>query len=1341
MNVAAILIERISTLANIDLTVNSTNNYSKELETSFVPATLKHHLSSHPNWIIGDPVEEEYAAILWIDVCDFSPLCNRLMKEPVKGVEKITQILQSHYDFLLKTVTEQGGQPLFFVGDGLMSAWPCKENEAKIAIERALLCAKKIIEEKSTRDDNEDLLSIHSIVSYGSCKFIDFQGVRNKKLLSFYGESIESLSLAAANKAPDQVLISSTALSKLSVHTKVVAGLNGAGVVIKFPETTEVPEKSSPPINEQAIAKIKEFAPITLSFPLSKERLEWSSEIRPVSAIFMQFPNEGKSENELEALMEMRNLVDSIALKVTKYEGLLNQIWMDEKQTQLLICFGPSPSAHVDNPERAVELGLELQQLLITKGVTGGIGIGTGKAYCGILGNDILRQHTVIGDVINLSARLAQESHGEVICDKTTHTSASRGVEFKNAVYRNIKGQAAPIETFTASTLKIEPISKNKSQKSIGREAELAVLEQAVTDTVHGQSAVFVIQGESGIGKSKLLSDVEAIAKAENCDFMNSACDFLSKASPYSIWGSIFSELLGMKSMDSGEDQKDIIEGVESKFGNRACLLNIVLKTKFSESQEVASMSSQQRVLATHDLLLEIITNTTYQKPLVIIIDDAQWIDITCWQLIKSVNERVNNILFVISIQKADKQKQIFPVELDDLTLIELNELTRESLVKLMCENLGVKSVSEDVSKLVDKIAKRNPFFSLEFVNSLQDEGLLVIEEGNCRLAKDAVINELSLPDSVHGAVRRRIDMLDQGSLLSLKVGSVVGRKFGKSIVKTIYPIAKERSSVPAYLDEARFSGFLNEALVDNSDGYFFNNATTADVAYDMTLGEQRRHLHQQSAEWYESHFAENLQPFHLRLAHHWENADNIIKASEYLEMESNRLLAAGFVELATQVGLRGINLFKLTIDKEPEKVGGMIGQTMGEIASVLGSRPIYSLADLGEINDPEIERLIVMLIHIGPTCHVSGRLDLFALMSVLALKNTLKHGNSQATADVYSMYAIVFRGLTGDSLGAYEWSKLALKIDKHYGGLVHSRVAHIHNWFLGHWVRPIEETYEINRIGAEAGAKHGDLVFECYNLASHIVFLATAGEHLDQIIKKGQAQFKILNRRVMHASFHIALEIQLAKALKGLTTANTELTDDEFNEQDDLAFLLDTPIDAQKGFYMVARIKILTHFGFWDEAVAWADRAFEVFPAIAGQVAEMEYDYYGAVSILYSAFYGKDAAKKKLLTRADASIDKMNSHAAAFAPNFEHKALLLEGIREGLFGEGDKALEILKNAVTIAKKSPFANDYALASEHLVRLEHRLEKSQTSIKESIEAWNSIGASAKANYMSQHFSAP
>ena len=161
---------------------------SDQLVASFVPSFLQSLYVKNPSRKLGDSLNEDHAAILWIDVCNFSPLCSRLMKDPVSGVEKITGILNNHYDFVLKLITEYGGQPLFFAGDGLMSAWPGEIKKASESVQLAAACALKIIENRKTLNDKDELLSLHAILAMGPWQMVELEGIQGNRLVSFYGE-------------------------------------------------------------------------------------------------------------------------------------------------------------------------------------------------------------------------------------------------------------------------------------------------------------------------------------------------------------------------------------------------------------------------------------------------------------------------------------------------------------------------------------------------------------------------------------------------------------------------------------------------------------------------------------------------------------------------------------------------------------------------------------------------------------------------------------------------------------------------------------------------------------------------------------------------------------------------------------------------------------------------------------------------------------------------------------------------------------------------------------------------------------------------------------------------
>ncbi|MGB5274757.1 MAG: adenylate/guanylate cyclase domain-containing protein, partial [Flavobacteriaceae bacterium] len=724
------------------------------LETSFVPKILKRQLAANQDWQIGDAISEDYAALLWIDICNFSTLCNRLMKDTANGVEKITTILNAHYDFLLDVITAYGGEPLYFVGDGMMSAWPGSKEKAIESISLAVGCANEIIENKSTADDDGELLSLHISISYGSWHMSDLEAVRGKRLLTFYGEVFDKLRMTSQNRAPDKILIHNDALaflpqvvlSKPVMHNSSIL----SGSDLKQVHLAK-PNKKSLPISKKVVEKLKKFIPPTIADPLTKERIKWLAEIRPVTILFLGFPNIGK--NSVAKRDEMVEIADIARPLVVKYDGLLNMIWMDEKSTNMLICFGPSPSAHNNNPERSARLAHELNQKLKQKGFDNSIGVCTGIAYCGILGNDILRQHTVIGDVVNLSSRYAEISGFDVVCDESTYRYSKKSVKFDEPFKAKVKGLTELIQLYPIKDINGDELS------GLGTEMPVFIWEQELNHLIKTMSVtdatgtVAIVEGQSGMGKSKLLQEFERQSN-HLWKIIPTSGNQIDRNTPYNIWGPVFSKLLNFNALESNLIQLESLERIKNRFGAHSSLLNIVLNTNFPDSDKVKEFTASQKVVATHDLLLGILGDESKINKLGIIIDNAQWMDQLSWKLIESVNSELRECNILLAFQKMEGVDHVIPSNLKKYELMVLNLLSEARVRELICSKLNVVDVSDEVVMLVQKIAKGNPFFSLVFVDSLLDKQLLTFDNKYCALKNDVVISDLSLPETVRGAVR-----------------------------------------------------------------------------------------------------------------------------------------------------------------------------------------------------------------------------------------------------------------------------------------------------------------------------------------------------------------------------------------------------------------------------------------------------------------------------------------------------------------------------------------------------------------------------------------------------------
>ena len=1308
-----------------------------QLVKSFVPRVLQSRYSASAEQVADDLAADEQVVLLWIDVCNFSPLCSRLMKDTLSGVEKITGILHQHYDFVLNAIDSYGGQPLFFAGDGLMSAWPVGQSDSKEAVEFAAACAYQIINNRKTTDDKHELLSVHAIVANGPWQTAELQGAMGRKLVSFYGEVFSELSAASKNKAPNQVLITNRALAALDSSLKSEKVENDTSILFDSTSTQRLPTPNIFEMSGAAIEKLKLFVPRTLNFPLNPEHFKWIAEIRPVTILFVRLPNSGKTSAE-----NLRQLRESVALStplVEKYDGLLNQVWMDEKESNMLLCFGPPPSAHFDNPERSVHLGFEIHHLLKKSGIQNSVGISTGMAYCGILGNDILRQYTVIGDVVNLSAHIAGIKRNEIFCDKATYNVANKTVNFSGQMMATVKGHKEPISLFIPKSFFAEEQVLSQEPVSVGRKNEMDLIMAAFKKAATGKSECIIIEGESGMGKSLLLEEFLFMVPEDSATKVIGTGDFVLYNTPYASLRHVMAALLGISHPDTESFPVNIYDDLTDRFGQQACLLNIVLNTAIEDSDKVKTMTSTQRVQATHDFLLAILKVHAATKPVILVFDDARWVDEFTLAFIRSVNKNVDHCLVLFAYQVTEGLNQVQLLKDDGAMVITLKGLNDRDIETLICEKLGVNKISASMADVVISVAKGNPFFCIELAASFLNNELLLFENNSCTLVSNADLKKFALPETVRGSIRRRIDRLGQGSQISLKVGSVIGKRFVEKIICNVYPIPEERALVPSYLQEVEHNGLLNPTMVDNLNGYLFNSATTVEVAYEMTLGEQRRQLHRDIAVWYEDNFGDNLQAFYVRLANHWVQAGEMDSAVSYFEKEAVRLFRLGFVREALDAGLEGIRYLNTHIPRDLPSIMEQISENMNAIAVLMKDKAIGDLAFHKISEDQTTDKVIRLLLSLAPFAHQSQQGELFALMTIICQRLTLENGNGPSAAEVYAMYSIIFKTLTGDTETALTWSNLSLEIDKRNGFTQQARVLFIHCWFIALWKTPLKDLIPLAAIGADAGFRTGDILFACFDLSLEVVLKTTSGRNLREVIQTATNHINRNNNAVINAAFHLRHEKQVAKALQGLTSGPTSLTNHEYDEEIDIASICKTDLFNQVGYYLVSKLKLHVHFGNWDEALKWGAKSIPLLPAFANQPGEMDLEQYYTIAALYKAGEGSEDATTGFFEIARKGIVKLKAWAALCPRNFLHKANLVEAIMEGFSGDAELAEKLFRTAAEGASAEGYIQDCGLAFEHLVRMNVRLGLPYAvELKLAMEAYQQWGAAAKVSYLQEQF---
>jgi hypothetical protein len=434
---------------------------------------------------------------------------------------------------------------------------------------------------------------------------------------------------------------------------------------------------------------------------------------------------------------------------------------------------------------------------------------------------------------------------------------------------------------------------------------ERACLAEHLEELQTGSSGLLILEGEAGMGKSRLVADLLQQARERGIRSLVGAGGAVEKSTPYHAWSPIFGELFQLDELSDTEARRaPLLERLRAapELLPLAPLLNAVLPLDLPDNEITAQLTGSVRADNLHELLVRVLQAATTggpaPQPLLVVLEDAHWLDSASWALASLVPTRVRPLLMVLAMRPlADPlPEECRPlIEGADAHRLHLDALPSEDTRALVCERLGISTLPEPVAALIEQRAGGNPFFSEELASALRDAGLILITEGVCQIAPGAGdLGGLTLPDTVQGVIASRIDRLMPSHQLTLKVASVIGRVFAYRILREIHPVDADKPYLRDYLDALQR---LDITQIDSSEPdltYLFKHAIIQEVAYNLMLFGQRRQLHRAAAECFERAQAENLTSFYPLLAYHWGKAEVPAKTIEYSAKAGEQALNSG---------------------------------------------------------------------------------------------------------------------------------------------------------------------------------------------------------------------------------------------------------------------------------------------------------------------------------------------------------------------------------------------------------------------------------------------------------------
>jgi len=870
-----------------------------DLLSSYLPMDRRHALAA------GRALDDRTAgAVLFTDISGFTPLTASLLHAlgPQRGAEELGRLLDGVYGALLAPVHAHGGSVIGFAGDSFVALFTVEPAAHAAACALALRPALASCAAPTLPDGQALPLSIRTTVSVGPLRRFLVGDPRHQQIDVLAGGPLDRVAQAQQATVPGEVVLDRAAAELLGARLRVREWRGDLAVAAGLRE--EVPPAPWPPLPRDALSP-EQLRPFLL--PPVYQRLaggqgEFLSELRPAVALFLRFG--GLDYGRPDAGPRLDAFIRWVQEVLDRCGGALLQLVTGDKGSYLYAAFG-APVAHEDDAVRAVAAAVELRQpppaLAYSSPVQ--IGVSQGWVRAGSYGSRYRRTYAALGDEVNVAARLMQAAApGEVRCSERVYLAARPRWEMEPQPPLLIKGKEQPLAVYRPRE-RLPETAARAVVPLVGRQAEMATLAGLLAEIGAGRRRVLLLEGEAGLGKSRLLQEFAALARGQGARFLLGAAQSIEQHTPYRAWRDLLAALFDLPEGAPRPGQQchvqDSVRAFNPALLERLPLLNDILALDLPETALTRSFDPQLRCESLTTLVIELLRHAAEAGPLVLALEDAHWLDALSWDLALAVARALRERPVLLLLALRPLETPLLPAYetlagLDGTRRLGLETLPAGEMVALAAARLGVDvgALPPAVAELIGERAGGNPFFAEEIAYALRDTGILQVVGGAAVLQADSAALVASVPDTIEGAVLARIDRMPPEKQLTLKVAAVIGRTFLFRTLRDIHPQQALADLLRGHLEEFARRDLASLDALEPELTYIFKHIITQQVAYETLLFAQRRELHRTVASWHERSGAENLGPYYPLLAYHWGLAEDRDQERRYARLAGERAAA-----------------------------------------------------------------------------------------------------------------------------------------------------------------------------------------------------------------------------------------------------------------------------------------------------------------------------------------------------------------------------------------------------------------------------------------------------------------
>ena len=635
-----------------------------------------------------------------------------------------------------------------------------------------------------------------------------------------------------------------------------------------------------------AIARLSPSAPPREpSRPSEASAARGDAERRQLTILFCDLVGSTELSTKLDP-EDMRDVLrayqDACSRVISRYEGYVAKFMGDG----VFAYFG-YPRAHEDDAERAILAAIDLvtavRQLDNKKAdLAIRVGIATGPVVVGdLLGQGGAQEAAVTGETPNLAGRLQSlAATNTIVISDVTHRLAGGMFECFDFGKHKLKGFAEPVQAWSVLRQRhvesrFDATRSSTITELVGRTEEVDILLRRWRRAKDGEGQVVLITGEPGIGKSRLvraledriIGDLHALQRFQCSPYhinstLHPVIEQYERAARFALTDDATAKLNKLNALLARSARED--QRTAALF---ASLLSIPAEGRY----QPLALSPPQQKQRTLDALIQHLVDLAERQPVLLVFEDAHWIDPTSMELLDRTLARLADlpVLAVITYRPEFSAPWSGGAQ---VTLLTLNRLGRKDRMTMVERVAGGARLPEDV---LDQIARRTdgvPLFVEELTKSMLESG----QFGADGKAPSRAMATLAIPDTLQDALMARLDRLAPIKDI-LQMGACIGREFS-------YRLLADVSRVPADALISALDQFTEAELIFRRGEppaaiYTFKHALLQDAAHSSLLRTRRSEIHDAVANAIEAGFPETVQAQPEIVAYHFTEAKRLDRA------------------------------------------------------------------------------------------------------------------------------------------------------------------------------------------------------------------------------------------------------------------------------------------------------------------------------------------------------------------------------------------------------------------------------------------------------------------------------